>query len=67
MGSESSADKEVFVDSESDANLSDRNASLVPYSIELVMFRCVDFVIANVHTADGKCKEFIGKLISGLD
>ena len=54
MASESSTDEEVFVDSESDASLSDRNASQAPHSVELVMFRCGDFVIANVHTAAGK-------------
>ena len=65
---EFSTDKEeVFVDSESDASLSDRNASLALHPVNLVMFRCGDFVIANVHTAAGKCKKFIGKLISGPD
>ena len=67
MDSESSIDKEVFVDSESDASLCDRNASLAPRPVELVMFRCGGFVISNVHTAAGKCKKFIGKLISGPD
>ena len=67
VGCEPSTDKEVFVDSESDASLSDRNASLAPHPVELVMFRCGDFVIANVHTAAGKCKKFMGKLISGPD
>ena len=57
--SEFSTDKEeVFVDSESDASLSDRNASLALHPVNLVMFRCGDFVIANVHTAAGKCKKF---------
>ena len=68
MSSESSTDKEevlVFVNSESDASLSDRNASLAPHFVELVMFRCDDFVIANMHPAAGKCKKFIGKLIDG--
>ena len=68
MGSKSSTDKEeVFVDSESDASLSNRNAILATHPVELVMFRCVDFVIANIHTAAEKCKKFIGKLISGQD
>ena len=67
VGSKSSTDKEVFVDSESDASLSDRNTSLAPHPVKLVMFRCGNFVSANVHTAAGKCKEFIGKLISGPD
>ena len=68
MRSKFSTDKEeVFVDSESDASLSDCNASLALHPVNLVMFRCGDFVIANVHTAAGKCKKFIGKLISGLD
>ena len=66
MSSEFSTDKEeVFVDSESDASLSDRNASLALHPVNLVMFRSGDFVIANVHTAAGKCEKFIGKLISG--
>ena len=56
MGSESSTEKEeVFVDSESDASLSDHNASLAPHPVELIMCRCGDFVIANVHIAAGKC------------
>ena len=54
--SESSIDKEVFVNSESDAILSDRNASVGPRPVELVMFRCGDFVNANVHPAAGKFK-----------
>ena len=66
VSSEFSTDKEeVFVDSESDASLSDRNASLALHPVNLVMFRSGDFVIANVHTAVGKCEKFIGKLISG--
>ena len=56
VGSESSTDKEVFVDSESDASLSDRNASQAPHPVELVVFRCDDFVIVNVQTAAGKCE-----------
>ena len=66
--SEFSTDKEaVFVDSESDASLSDRNTSLALHPVNLVMFRCGDFAIANVHTVAGKCEKFIGKLISGPD
>ena len=66
VGSESSTDKEeVFVDSERNTSLSDRNANLAPHPVWLVMFRCGDFAITNVHTAAGKCKKFIGKLISG--
>ena len=68
MRSESSTGKEeVFVDSESDASLSDCNASLAPHPVKLVMFRCGNFVIVNVHTAARKCKKFIGKLIGGPD
>ena len=68
VGSESSTEKEeVFFNSKSDASLSDRNASLAPHSVELVIFRWGDFVIANVHTSAGKGKKFIGKLISGPD
>ena len=59
--------KKCLLIQKSDASLSDRNASLALHPVNLVMFRCGDFVIANVHTAAGKCKKFIGKLISGPD
>ena len=66
VGSESSTNKEeVFVNSESDASLSDHNASLAAHLVELVMFRCGDVITANAHPSAGKYKKFIGKLISG--
>ena len=65
---DSSTDKEeVFADSESNASLPDGDSSLAPQTDELVILKCGDFVIANVHTAAGNCKKFIGKLVSGPD
>ena len=34
-----------------------------PHPVELVVFKCADFVIANVHTAAGKWKKYTGYLI----
>ena len=68
VNNESSTDKEVlFADSENDASLFDSNDSLASHPVELVLFKCGDFVIANVHTAAVKRKKFIGKLISEPD
>ena len=63
----STDEEEVFADSESNASLSDGDSSLAPQTDELVILKCGDFVIANVHTAAGNCKKFIGKLVSGPD
>ena len=40
---------------------------LAPQTDKLVIFKRGDFFIANVHTAAGKSKKFIGKLVSGSD
>ena len=45
-------EKEAFAHSESDA-------SLAPQTDELVIFKCGNFVIANVHTAARKCKNLL--------
>ena len=66
-GDSSTDEEEVFADSESNASLSDGDSSLAPQTDKLVILKCGDFVIANVHTAAGKCKKFIGKLVSGSD
>ena len=66
-GDTSTDEEEAFADSESNASLSDGDASLAPQTDKLVIFTCGDFVIANVHTAAEKCKKFIGKLVSGPD
>ena len=62
-GDSSTDEEEVFADSESNAS----DSSLAPQTDELVILKCGDFVIANVRTAAGKCKKFIGKLVSGPD
>ena len=64
---DSSTDEEIFADSESNASLSDGDSSLVPQTDKLIILKCGDFVIANVHTAAGKFKKFIGKLVSRPD
>ena len=64
---DSSTDEEAFADSENDASLSGGDTSLAPQTDKLVIFKCGDFVIAHVHTAAGKCKKFIKKLVSGPD
>ena len=66
-GDSSTDEEEVFADSESNASLFDGDSSLAPQTDELVILKCGDFVIANVHTAAGNCKKFIGKLVSGPD
>ena len=67
-GNSSADEEEVFVaHSESNASLSDGDFSLVPQTDKLVIFKCGDFVIANVHTAAGKRKKFIRKLVRGPD
>ena len=66
-GDSSTDEAEVFANSESNASLSDGDASLATQNDKLVILKCGDFVIANVHTAAGKCKKFIGKLVSGPD
>ena len=63
----SSAIEEEFADSESNASLFDGDSSLAPQTDKLVILKCGDFIIANVHTAAGKSKKFIGKLVSGPD
>ena len=67
MGDSSTDEEEVFADSESNASLSDGDSSLAAQTDKLVKLKCGDFVIANVHTGAGKCKKFIGKLVSGPD
>ena len=65
---DSSIDEEgVFADSESNASLSDGDSNLAPQTDKLVILKCGDFVIVNVHTAAGKRKKFIGKLVCGPD
>ena len=49
----STDEEEAFADSESNASLSDGDASLAPQTNKLVIFKCGDFVIANVHTVAG--------------
>ena len=66
-GDSSTDEEEVFADSESNASLFDGDSSLAPQTDKLVILKCGDFVIANVHTAAGNCKKFIGKLVSGPD
>ena len=66
-GDSSTDEEEVFADSESNASLSDGDFSIAPQTDKLVILKCRDFVIANVHTAAGKWKKFIGKLVSGTD
>ena len=66
-GDSSTDEEEVFADSESNVSLSDGDPSLAPQTDELFILKCGDFVIANVHTAAGKCKKFIGELVSGPD
>ena len=58
-------EEEIFADFKSNASLSDGDSSLAPQTDKLVILKCGDFVIANVHTAAGKRKKFIGKLVSG--
>ena len=60
-------EEEVFADSESHISLCDGDSSLAPQTDKLVILKCGDFIIANVHTAAGKCKKFIAKLVSGPD
>ena len=63
--SDSSTNKEeTSADSKSNASLFDGDT---PQTDKLVLFKYGDFVIANVHTAAGKCKNFIEKLVSGPD
>ena len=64
-GDSSTDEKEVFADSESNASLSDGDSSLALQTDKLVIHKGGDFVIANVHTAAGKRKKFIGKMVSG--
>ena len=65
--SETSTDEEIsFADSESDVSLSDDDSSPV-YVNELLMPKYGDFVVAKVHTAAGRSKKFVGKLVSGQD
>ena len=66
-GDSSTNKEELFADSESNASLSGGDSSLALQTKKLVILKCGDFVIANVHTAAGKCKKCIGKLVSGLD
>ena len=66
-GDSSTDEKEVFADSESNASLFDGDSSHAPQTDKLVIPKCGDFVIANVHTAAENCKKFIGKLVSGPD
>ena len=66
-GDSSTDEEEVFADSESNASLFDGDSSLAPQTDKLVILKCGDFVITNVHTAAGNCKKFIGKLVSGPD
>ena len=63
----STDEEEVFANSESNSSLSDGDFNLAPQTDKLVILKCGDFVIANVHTAAEKCKKFIGKLVSGPD
>ena len=49
------------------ASLFDGDSGLAPQTDKLVILKCGDFVIANVHTAAGNCKKFIGKLVSVPD
>ena len=48
-------------------NFSASSIFMILTTDKLVIFKCGDFVIANVHTAAGKCKKFIRKLVSGPD
>ena len=66
-GDSSTDEEEVFADSESNGSLSDGDFRLAPQTDELVILKCGNFVIAKLHTAAGKCKKFIGKLVSGPD
>ena len=66
-GDSSTDEEEVFANSKSNASLSDSDSNLAPQTDKLVILKCGDFVIANVHTATGKRKKFIGKLVSGPD
>ena len=66
-GDSSIDEEEIFADSESNASLFDGDSSLAPQTDKLVILKCGDFVIANVHTAAGNCKKFIGKLVGGPD
>ena len=53
-GDSSTDEEEVFADLESNASLFDGDSSLAPQTDKLVILKCGDFVIANVHTAAKK-------------